>query len=223
MFGDTIHDMRPGDLAYCPPGTPFRRFGEKDDLSYWIYFRISDTEFWEALKQQGAYVRTYDSADLMFVLLRRILDADPLLNPNCVRIALGDANSLLRILRRLRLHGPVAKGPHGIELRTLLGDIAQSPAEEWTVDRMAGQLNVCPRTLLRIFQQELNQPPRETVTKIRMKCATQLLSRTSDKLSRIAEQVGYDSVYSFSRLFSKHIGMPPGRFREIASLREAAE
>lgn len=215
ILGEQTHAMKPGDIAYCPPGTPFRRFGEKDDLSYWIYFRIADTEFWTPLKQQGPYVTEYKYTDLVFLLLRRLLDADPLMEPDSIRYILGDAMTLNRLLSRLRHAAPVAASPHSVALRQLLSDIEQSPSKKWTAQEMAKQLCVSSRTLERIFQQELHRPPQDIVITIRMKYATHLLTRTTHKLSRVAESVGYESVYSFSRLFRKHIGMSPGQYRQM--------
>ena len=43
--------------------------GKKGAYAHWLYFQIKDTPAWEPLKEQGAFVKPYRSADLMFVLL----------------------------------------------------------------------------------------------------------------------------------------------------------
>ena len=46
----------------------------------------------------------------------------------------------------------------------------------------------------------------------RMALAKDLLGRAGVSISEVAERVGYSSASTFSTAFSRHVGMPPGRF-----------
>jgi AraC-like DNA-binding protein len=47
-----------------------------------------------------------------------------------------------------------------------------------------------------------------------MEFAMELLTQTDTPITEIAYRCGYDSVYSFMRLFRKRVGPPPGRYRD---------
>jgi iron complex transport system substrate-binding protein len=51
-----------------------------------------------------------------------------------------------------------------------------------------------------------------------MKLAAERLTDPSLSLREAAAATGYDDVYYFSKLFKKHHGISPGRYRKHASL-----
>ncbi len=216
LLGDPnqIKTLRPGDLMYCPPGVGFRYVCDDDVLAHWLYITIDNTEFWDPLKRAGPFIRQYDSAALVYILLRKILDAHKSRDGQAMSAARGESKMLTTLLRRLRHHGPtVEPGPHVLQLRKLVDEIARSPAEDWTQKRMTDRLHVSPSTLRRLCHWAYGAPPKELLIKVRMGAAGQLLVHTNDQLPEIAVQVGYDSVYSFSRIFKQYMGAPPARYR----------
>jgi AraC-like DNA-binding protein len=78
---------------------------------------------------------------------------------------------------------------------------------------MATRLHVSVSQLKRIFRRELGVSPRELVIRQRMKVAIDKLTNTNLTVAVIAEELGYDSLHSFTRLFTRHVGEPPGRYR----------
>lgn len=52
------------------------------------------------------------------------------------------------------------------------------------------------------------------LTRRRIGEAQNLLVETDLPISRIAEEVGYDTQNYFNLQFSKHVGMPPRKFRQ---------
>jgi AraC-like DNA-binding protein len=50
----------------------------------------------------------------------------------------------------------------------------------------------------------------------RMAVAKDLLRRGDLAMAEIAERVGYGSTSAFSTAFSRHVGLPPGRFAQTA-------
>ncbi len=79
---------------------------------------------------------------------------------------------------------------------------------------MAARLHVSVSQLKRIFKQELGVSPRELVIRQRMKVAISRLVNTDLTIAVIAAELGYDSMHSFTRLFTKHVGDSPGRYRK---------
>jgi len=56
--------------------------------------------------------------------------------------------------------------------------------------------------------------------RLRIQAASNLLLTTQHPIKKIADLVGFNDVYFFSRMFKKHKGTPPGRFRRVASSRQ---
>ena len=52
------------------------------------------------------------------------------------------------------------------------------------------------------------------LTRIRMYKAKELLLHTDASLQKIAEAIGIPDVIYFNRLFKKHVGLSPGRFKQ---------
>ena len=72
------------------------------------------------------------------------------------------------------------------------------------------------QTLVRRFRTFAGTTPGEYLTRWRMDLAARRLRDTDDGLQKIAADVGYTSVYAFSRAFSRERSLPPGRYRTVA-------
>jgi len=62
------------------------------------------------------------------------------------------------------------------------------------------------------FNREVGVPPMEYLHAWRMALARQMLGRRELAIADIAERVGYSSVSTFGVPFTRHVGMPPGRY-----------
>jgi len=203
-----------GDLAFCPAGVPFMRTGLPGQSVRWLYIRLNDTPAWEPLKQHGFYSRHYESADLLFLLLRRILDAHRYRSAELIALAHSHARGIVDLLRHeLSLVGSPPH-PYAAPLQQLMAEIQQNPGSNWSSSVLAKRLNVSTRKLYRIFSAEYGMPPKEMVIKQRIAQAAEQLARATTPIGKIAETLGYQSIYSFSNLFKKHTGVRPSDYRK---------
>ncbi|WP_046226960.1 helix-turn-helix domain-containing protein [Paenibacillus dauci] len=69
------------------------------------------------------------------------------------------------------------------------------------------------RQLQRRFKQEKQLGPMEYVSKLRMENASRMLQYTDASIGEIADRIGYRDMYYFSRVFKKHYGVSPLRYR----------
>ena len=100
--------------------------------------------------------------------------------------------------------------------------IHQRPGEPWTIESLAREVSVSRATLARRFAHLVGETPPEYLTRWRMDLAAQRLRDTDDTVAAIAAAVGYRSEYSFSRAFTRHRGLAPGRYRRHARARALA-
>ena len=79
---------------------------------------------------------------------------------------------------------------------------------------MAQQISISPYYLSHMFREELAITFVEYLTMVRMEEAKKLLKDPSLSIVAIASQVGYEDASYFSKVFKKHVGMSPNRYRK---------
>lgn len=74
-----------------------------------------------------------------------------------------------------------------------------------------------PHHFLRLFKQVFHETPHQYLTRRRLEKAQHLLSKTDRSVTEICNEVGFESLGSFSWLFRRHVGMSPETFRGMSS------
>ncbi|CAM5477179.1 GlxA family transcriptional regulator [Eoetvoesiella caeni] len=85
--------------------------------------------------------------------------------------------------------------------------------ENIRISELADALAVSERTLIRRFKIVLEQSPLTYLQHLRIDAARALLEASDQNIEQIANQIGYDDVSSFSRLFRQRMGLSPGAYR----------
>jgi AraC-like DNA-binding protein len=122
--------------------------------------------------------------------------------------------TLRRYIEQLRADQPSWLG--GLRDRMVgrcLALMHERPAHPWTVDSLAKAVGVSRSGLAERFTHFVGQPPMQYLGKWRMALAANYLSSTSLSLTRIAEEIGYDTTPAFNRAFRREHGMPPATWR----------
>jgi transcriptional regulator GlxA family with amidase domain len=81
-----------------------------------------------------------------------------------------------------------------------------------THEELAAQVGLSPQYASRLFKRCTGVSLKEFMTQARLERAMHLLSETTMNVSQVAEALGYDSVYLFSKQFKQKFGDPPSRF-----------
>jgi AraC-like DNA-binding protein len=68
-----------------------------------------------------------------------------------------------------------------------------------------------------VFRQVMREPPMTYLARRRIQRAQQLLVTTDQAIKDIAQAVGYDDAFHFSKAFRRHAGMSPLQYRRSAS------
>lgn len=86
--------------------------------------------------------------------------------------------------------------------------------ENQNLDELAHHFNTSKRTLIRRFKQALGLPPHAYVQQLRIEVAQKQLAETELSVEQIMNQVGYEDMSSFRRLFRQQAGVTPVEYRK---------
>jgi AraC-like DNA-binding protein len=157
---------------------------------------------------------------LLATTVRQLLTEVDALRPGS-REMLGRMMEMLFFEMLRRYVGTLPKGALG--WLGALGDplvsrslqvIHADPMRSWTVEQIAAASGTSRSVLAERFKAVLGQPPMQYVAGWRLQLATNLLRDATRSIAEVAGEVGYESEAAFNRAFKRHLGMPPGAWRQ---------
>ncbi|WP_111639536.1 AraC family transcriptional regulator [Marinomonas shanghaiensis] len=99
------------------------------------------------------------------------------------------------------------------KLSQVLSALHRDPGRQWTVADMAHEMGVSRSVFAERFTELTHSTPQQYLSNLRMRLASQWISRDNLPLDDIADRLGYGSVASFSRAFKRMTGTSPGAIR----------
>ncbi|MDF2537633.1 MAG: hypothetical protein K0S76_654 [Herbinix sp.] len=91
-----------------------------------------------------------------------------------------------------------------------------------SLEQIAHNMYLSPVYISKIFKEETGESPINYLIKIRLEKAKEiLLNESSGSIKSIANLVGYDDVYHFSKLFKKYYGISPLYYKKKAMCKNA--
>ena len=98
--------------------------------------------------------------------------------------------------------------------------IAEHPADDLSVEALAGRASLSPRHFARAFATEVGLPPGRYVERTRLEAARRHLEDTAEGIEQTARACGYRTPEAMRRAFIEALGVSPAeyrrRFRPIA-------
>jgi YesN/AraC family two-component response regulator len=89
-----------------------------------------------------------------------------------------------------------------------------------SLDHLSDQFNISAKYISKLFKEETGQKFVDFLIDIRIKQAEKMLAETQTPVQEVAENVGYTSAISFSRVFKKVVGLSPSEYREEAARKQ---
>jgi transcriptional regulator GlxA family with amidase domain len=134
-------------------------------------------------------------------------------------LALAIARELVMFLRRPGGQGQfsaalAAQAAPSASLRDLVAFIADNLHRPLTVDMLAERAHLSPRQFARVFTRELGVSPGRMVDRMRVETARRRLEEAPDGLAVVAAACGFGTEETMRRAFLRHLGTPPGAYRE---------
>ena len=87
--------------------------------------------------------------------------------------------------------------------------------ENLTLTRIAREAGLSESYLNAVFKECVQCAPMDYYINMKMEQACYLLSSTDLHIYQVAQHLGYDNQYYFSRAFKKVVGMPPKKYKEM--------
>ena len=91
--------------------------------------------------------------------------------------------------------------------------IHEQPDQDWTLQDLGNRVGLGRSAFSARFTKLVGQSMQRYPIARRMAEAAFLLELSDEALARIASRVGYETTAAFSKLFHRHHGLSPGRYR----------
>ncbi len=99
-------------------------------------------------------------------------------------------------------------------LREVQQWIAERPAADLSVERLAARAGLSPRHFARSFTAETGVSPGQYVDRVRLEAARRGLEETGDGIEQIARSCGYGTPEAMRRAFIRALGVSPASYRQ---------
>lgn len=86
-------------------------------------------------------------------------------------------------------------------------------AEDFSLAWLAEQNAMSPRTLIRRFKSATGESPLAYLQTVRIEVAKKMLEMSAQTIAEITQNVGYEDVSSFSKMFKRRVGLSPREYR----------
>lgn len=99
------------------------------------------------------------------------------------------------------------------QIGAVFAAIHAEPARRWTLHELAHHVGMSRSVFAHRFREKLGETPMEYITRWRMLLAAERLETSTDPVSTIAPELGYESESAFSTAFKRVMGYPPRAYR----------
>ncbi|SDG64461.1 MULTISPECIES: AraC family transcriptional regulator [unclassified Duganella] len=104
------------------------------------------------------------------------------------------------------------------QIGSAIGALHAEPAQRWTLETLAQHVGMSRSTLALKFKQTVGSSPMDYLTRWRMLLAGDRLVHSSQPVSVISQQLGYESDSAFSTAFKRVMGCSPRQYVRDQSL-----
>jgi AraC-like DNA-binding protein len=239
MVGEKILPFQAGDVSFINHTEVHLARSAPGTASEWTWIYLDPVRLVGPL---GSGLKTLDPAHLAGPSFGNILSARR--HPRINRIVTdmvdelrggrkGRADALRALAWQLmveaqrllpsRASGPSSRIPEYDRMVPALQHLSRTYAEPVRIAGLARRCGMSEPHFRRIFLRAVGQGPRSYWHGLRLHMAASLLSGTSRSVLEISQEVGFETLSSFNRLFLKTFGVPPRVWRSRHARLDASE
>ncbi|MEM7592303.1 MAG: AraC family transcriptional regulator [Cyanobacteria bacterium P01_A01_bin.83] len=199
----------PGDFSFLPPGSVLQGCYQGLELSY-AYIMLPLERF-----------------NPMYAEKMLIMQSDPLIqkfaqalythrhrnDPNIMLYRESMSEALVQHLQLVHLENNAAQFKQKPDLERLKSYIKANLNHKLTVGELAKLEKTTPKLLQQAVKQKYGQSVYEWIVTLRLERSLLLLRNKNFDLAAIAGETGFANQSHWTRLFRRHFGITPGKFR----------
>lgn len=110
--------------------------------------------------------------------------------------------------------------PANEKLNSVMNYINEHLSDNITIERLAAIAHFNPRYFIRFFKQNIGSTPIHYINQVRMEKAKNLLSTSRMNVTEVADAIGFNDLFHFSKAFKTHTGYTPTEFKKYLVQRE---
>ena len=196
--------VKSGELLYIPKGATY----SFEVVSPTVYIRQVEFEIINPSFQFSNVPKIIEGIENAEALLKNIIENYGKSNPKNYFCALGDLYKLCEFIPEEESK----QSDVGGKIRAAALYIEAHCEEKIDVQKLADLCFMSQSQLRRYFKAKYNMSPITFKNRFRVEKAKQMLLYDVADISDIADRLGFDSVYSFSKIFKMYAGITPSQF-----------
>lgn len=210
-----------GNMVLFRPGVPqiYEVYPKEQGEFFWVHFTGSDVE--EVLAECGIpqeqkvfWVGVTSDIRAMYCQMIRELQTQ---GTHFEELLQMDLRHLFLLMNRHLTDIPNAESEFQGEIIQALGWFERHWREPISIDDYATRNRMTPYWFRQKFKAFTGTTPMQYVISLRIANAMNLMENTDYNIEQIAEAVGYDNPSYFRRLFRKHTGVSPSKYKKSHS------
>ena len=229
-IGSQMYQIQAGDVVLCNTHVMHDEFPAKSKLYDTLTLGIANVRM--PGLEEGQLIgegcvpvfrrseQTEQIRDIAALILRKAAEGDPAGRMLCHYLMLA-ALELVRLMAGAQeesrlLPDPDRSGPQSL-CRKVEEYLNDHYMEEITLEETAKRFYVSPWYLSHVFKEETSYNFKQYLLRLRLGEAQMQLTITGDSIADIALACGFHDPAYFSRLFARHIGVSPLKYRRMRS------
>ncbi|MHC4884224.1 MAG: arabinose operon transcriptional regulator AraC [Planctomycetota bacterium] len=219
--GDECFSVAPGDLLLFPPGVPHsytfdEEAGEWEHL--WVYFTpppaLEPLLTWPEAGNGALKLTTADPSRWNYLVARleTLIEVANRYAPHRERLV---HTILEEILLWCSEYNPDSdEGRMDERILKAIDFMTGNMGRPVVIEELATLSSLSSSRFSHLFKEETGLSPLQYMEEFRLQRASKLLAMTTKPVTQIGIEVGFHSVYYFSRRFKRSFGLSPRAFRE---------
>ncbi|WP_020617082.1 helix-turn-helix domain-containing protein [Paenibacillus daejeonensis] len=233
QIGDTVLQVRAGDLVFNNPGYDHAIQAGASDMLRFVYMgfnfnETADPSFAElrSFLASAPYHMARDTHHMLMPFMRGIDEfytqqpyAEPMVRNSCEGLLIAAYRSFTGSAG----HAAPQRTPHSVghTVYSVIRYVENHILELKSIQGIAADLNYNATYLSHAFKNKTGMTLQRYINHKKIEKSLELLGYGHLSIGHVAEQLGYETIQSFSKAFSRIMGYPPSRY--VAEQRQSSK
>ena len=210
------YPIQPGDLFMLRPGDHGWATQEPDDRLTVVYLHLDlmlPTPFDEGwLPSRRIPFSEPTAFDQLLTRAVRLVEREDALAAVEARFVVQQCLAL--IYRQDAINHGLMAAQRDRRIEQVIAHLRSRPEQRLSLEQAAALVGLAPTYMSRLFTQETGMSFRAFALRTRLQRAQTLLEESDMPIGAIAQVLGYDDIFLFSRQFKQQYGMSPRQMRQ---------